>query len=344
VHNLFRSVGFAVAVAFAAWLTSRKTGWQAKWVAGAIILLMVVDQSVVARRYVRVLYLEPFYQPNSVVRAIQKMKDGPYVGIVNYATVNSFAEDWFSAALAVGRIRNQAPVPGEQDTPQGKLFVALQRDPIRLWQVFRVNYVVATRRMCEPFLRSGVLTPVFDFDLGPGVVRQVQPHEKSLLLARLPNSQSGPRLLTHWTGGIPADEQGAALAGGKNTVTDAPSPPDAGPSDAGTFRVAAVRGVSGSLSTRIQVSAKVGSLLVFAERLADEQEVLLDGQRVTRHVVDAIWPAVVIPPGEHTVVLRHKRAYAIPLVSGATALAVLAWWIVARCASPRPKRDTGNPS
>jgi hypothetical protein len=344
VHNQFRSVGFAVAVAFAVWLASRKTGWQIKWVAGAILTLMVVDQSVVARRYVRVLDMEPFYQPNSVVRAIQKKKDGPYVGMVNYATVNSFTEDWFSASLSVGRIQNQAPVPGEQDTPQGKLFVALQRDPIRLWQVFRVNYVVATRRMCEPFLRSGVLTPMFDFDLGPGVVRQVQPHEKSLLLARLPNSQSGPRLLDHWAGGIPADEQIAALVGGKNTVSDAPPPPDAGPSEAGTLRVAAVRGVSGSLSTRIQVSAKAGSLLVFAERLADGQEVLLDGQRVTHHVVDAIWPAAVIPPGEHTLVLRHKRAYAIPLVSGATALAVLMWWIVARCAAPRPKRDTGNPA
>jgi hypothetical protein len=346
VHNLIRSVVFAMAVAASVWLVSRRAGRPVTWAACAILILAVVDQSVVARRYVRVLDMEPFYHPNGVVRAIQKMKDGPYVGIVNYATVNAFTEDWFSAALAVGGIQNRAPAPGEQDTPQGKLFVALQRDPIRLWQVFRVNFIVATRRMCEPFLRSGALLPVFDFELGPGVVRQVQPHEKSILLARLPNAQSVPRLLTHWTGGIPADEQVAALAGGTNTVTDAPSTPaaNAGPTEAGTLRVAAVRGVGGSLSTRIQVSAKAGSLLVFAERLADGQEVLLDGQRVTRHVVDAIWPAALIPPGEHTVVLRHKRAYVIPLVSGGTALAVLAWWIIARCASLRSKRDTGTPA
>jgi len=344
VHNLIRSFGFAVAVAAAGWLVSRKAGRQVTWAACAILILAVVDQSVVARRYVRVLDMEPFYHPNSVVRTIQKMTDGPYVGMVNYATANSFTEDWFSAALAVGGIQNRAPAPGEQETPQGKLFVTLQRDPLRLWQVFRVNYIVATRRMCEPFLRSGVLTPVFDFDLGPGVVRQVQPHEKSLLLARLPNTPSGPRLLTRWTGGIPADEQVAALAGGTNTVTDAPSPPDAGPSDAGTLRVAAVRGVGGSLSTRIQVSAKVESLLVFAERLADGDEVLLDGKRITRYVVDALWPAALIPPGEHTVVLRRRRAYGSPLVSGATALAILAWWIAIRCAPLRPKRETGNPA
>ncbi|MBM4162910.1 MAG: hypothetical protein FJ222_00455 [Lentisphaerae bacterium] len=344
VHNLIRSVGFAVAVAAAVWLVSRKAGRQATWAACAILILAVVDQSMVARRYVRVLDMKPFYHANSVVRTIQKIQDGPYVGMVNYATANAFTEDWFSAALAVGGIQNRAPAPGEQETPQGKLFVALQRDPLRLWQVFRVNYVVATRRMCEPFLRSGVLTPVFDFDLGPGFVRQVQPHEKSLLLARLPNAPSGPRLLTRWTGGIPVDEQIAALAGGTNTVTDAPASPDSMSSDAGTLRVAAVRGVGGSLSTRIQVSARVGSLLVFAERLADGHEVLLDGKRVTRYVVDALWPAMLIPPGEHTVVLRHKRAYASPLVSGATALTILAWWIVVRCAPLRPKRDTGNPA
>ena len=344
VHNFFRSAGFAVAVVIGAGLAVRKTAGQARWIAGAFLLLMVVDQAVVARRYVRVLNLEPFYRANSVVRTIQKMGDGPYVGMLNYATANATTEDWFSAALAAGGIQNQAPIPSEPNTPHSRVFDALQRDPIRLWKVMRVNYVVAPRRMCEPLLRAGVLAPLLDFELGAGVVRQVPPSEKSLLLARLPNSAVGPRLLTQWEGGIPADEQIAALAAGKDNVTDAPSPRDAGPSEAGTLRVVAARGVRGSLSTRLQVSAKGDSLLVFAERLADGQEALLDGERVTRHVVDAIWPAVVVPPGEHTVVLRHKRAYAIPLVSGATALAVLAWWIVARCASPRPKRDTGNPA
>ena len=94
---------------------------------------------------------------------------------------------------------------------------------------------------------------------------------------------------------------------------------------AGEVRVLTARGLPGVLSTRVKVSAKSEGLLVFDERLTGKQVIEMDGKEARLFTADGIWPAAVVPAGDHEVVLRQRKEPAVLMLSSLTTLAVLLW-------------------
>ena len=326
VQNLVRSACLALLVAGLAYASLRKGVRTLAWMGCVLLAVLALDQAWVASRYVRVIDVEPFYRENAAVKAIRKTASGQFVNVVNYATANAWAQEWFSTSLAMYGIRNLALSGDERDTPYGKLFLGLQNDPVRLWHLLNVQFVIVQRKMCEPFLRAGVLTPVLDFELGAGFVRQVTPDDKSLIVARVRDTVPGPRLVAGWQGGVPIQNQVEASIHGQSDVSDAPPPASlSAEGGAGEFHVLTSRGLPGEFATRIRVKAKASGLLIFDERLAAKQEVLVDGKRATLCVADAIWPAVSVPVGEHEIVFRKTRSYTLFVLSGLMSLTLLVW-------------------
>jgi len=340
-QNMMRSACLSALVAGVVWAASKWGGRSVTWLGCGLMIVLAAEQAGVALRYVRVINVEPFYHENAVVRAIHKASGGQMVNAINYVTPNAWPQDWFSTALSMNGIRNLAPGADDREKPLGKLFAALQNDPLRLWQICGVQYVMLPAKACEALLRSGRASHVLDFELGAGSVRQValSVSDKTFSLLRVQQAM-GIRWVADWKGEIPVGRQVETLVAERRDVSDAPSPVDArsGAENRGEVRVQAERGLPGVFATRVGVSSKKVGLLVFNEPLTDRQEILVDGQRVTPYVADALWPAAVVPAGEHEVVLRERRACVLPLLSGLTALVVLMWFGVGVMAAKRPKR------
>ena len=326
VENLMRSACLAALVAGLAYAACKGGERMLVRIGCVLLAVLALEQAWVARRYVKVINVELLYHENAVVKAIKKDAKGQIVNVVNYATPNEWGRDWFSSSLLMNGIRNVVPSAEDKETPNGRLFTGLQNDPVRLWKVLNVQYVIAPRTGLEGLARAGVVHFLMDFELGSGVVRQVmQPGDKTLTLASIRSGMNAPRLDTDWQGCVPVNKQAEAVINGKQTVSDAPLP--AGPKvpASGSVKVLASHGLPETLSTRILVSTKVAGLLVFDERAAGKQEVLVDGKPVPLYVADAVWPASIVPAGEHEVILRQQRSPASFLLSGLTALAVVGW-------------------
>jgi hypothetical protein len=338
-QNMMRSACLAALVSGVVWVASKWEKRSAVWLGCGLMIVLATEQACVALRYVRVINVEPFYSENAVVKAIHKASCGQMVNAINYVTPNAGPQDWFSTALSMNGIRNLAPGTDDRETPRGKLFAALQNDPLRLWQICGVQYVMLPAKASEVLLRSGRVTHVLDFELGAGSVRQVAlPSDKAFSLFRVQQA-AGPRWVADWKGGVAPARQIETLGVEKRDVSDAPLPDDlrSGIEKAGNVRVLAERGLPGVFATRVGVSSKKAGLLVFGEPLTDRQEILVDGQRVTLYVADALWPAAVVPTGEHEVVLRERRAYIPPFLSGLAALIVLIWFGVDVMVAKRAK-------
>ncbi len=337
LSNFVRSVCLAALVSGLLAVAVRSSGRRlVVSVCCALLVLLAADQAGVAKRYVRAMDIAPLYTENAVVKALKKQAAGGVATVVNYVTPNVWGHDPFTSSLEMNGIRNRAPSREEMAAPYGQVFTGLQNDPVRLWQVVHAQAVVAPRKGLENMVRAGIVRPLLDFELVSGVVRTTAlPGENTLTLARIENADPGPRFVTEWQGGVPAASQADALVkGARSVVSDAPSAPRASGSGASAVRVLASRGLPGAYETRVRVSAAAEGLLVFDERVADNREILVDGRAVTRHVADAVWPAALVPPGEHEVVLRMPRQTGLLAVSILTALAVSAWgvgvWVCSR--------------
>jgi len=328
-HNFARAAGLAALVAVLAYAVSRRAVERFRvWACCGVVAVLVLDQALVARRYVKVMNVGALYAENAVVKAIKKQAAGQVASVVNYASSNT-GQDWFSMALSFNGIRNLMPSKDERNTPYGLLFAGLQSDPVRLWHVLNAQFLIVPRKAVEGLLRQGVLQSVLDFELGQGVVRRAtQPGEKTLTLARVRGVEKAPRWIVEWQGAVPVDKQAEAAVSGKQTVSDAPPPAAATvPPAAAEINVLARHGAPGVLATRVKVTAKAPGLLVFDERVTDKQEILMDGRPAPLHTVDGIWPATVVPAGSHQVVLRQQRKPTAFLLSVLTVLAVLGWGV-----------------
>jgi len=327
LRNAIRAAGLAVLVAGALWaVVYRLRDARAPWVLGACLTaLLCLDQATVARRYVRPMGLGPLYRENAVVKALKSQAGDRMPNVVNYATQNAPGHEWFSSSLAFNGIRNLAPSQEEMGGAYGQLFTALQNDAVKLWRRLHAQAVIVPRKSAESLIRAGVLRPLLDFELGTGTVRPVQqPGERTLTLAAVVQPAFAPRFVAAWQGDVPVARQAEAVATAELPVSDAPRL--AGQTSAAAkVEVLAVRGLPGVLATRVRVSAQDPGLLVFDERLRDRQQLLVDGVPAQSYTVDGIWPAALIPAGDHKIVLRASAQPVALLVSVCAALFVLGW-------------------
>jgi len=327
LRNAIRSAGLSVLVAGALWaVVYRIRDVRAPWVLGACLTaLLCLDQATVARRYVRPIELGPLYRENAVVKALKAQAGDRIPNVVNYATQNAPGHEWFSSSLAFNGIRNLAPSQDDAGCAYGQLFTSLQNDAVKLWRRLHAQAVIVPRKSAEGLMRAGVLRPLLDFELGAGTVRPVQqPGERTLTLAALEQPAGALRFVAEWQGGVPSGRQAEAVVAAELPVSDAPRL--AGQAGAAAkVEVLAARGRPGVFATRVRVSAQGPGLLVFDERLRDRQQLLVDGVPAQPYTVDGIWPAALIPAGDHEIVLRSSAQPVTLLVSVCAALFVLGW-------------------
>ncbi|HQA39268.1 MAG TPA: hypothetical protein PLW27_10200, partial [Kiritimatiellia bacterium] len=327
LRNTVRAAGLAVVVAGALWaVVYRIRDARAPWVlAACLIALLCLDQAIIARRYVRPMELGPLYRENAVVKALRSQAGDRTPNVVSYATQNVPGHEWFSSSLAFNGIRNLAPSQDDMGGAYGQLFTALQKDALKLWRRLHAQAVIVPRKSAESLIRAGVLRPLLDFELGAGTVRSVQqPGEQTLTLATVVQPVVAPYFVAEWLGDIPVARHAETAATSDLPVSDAPRV-EGQTGGAAKVEVLTTRGRPGVLATRVRVSAQAPGLLVFDERLRGRQQLLVDGAPVQLYTVDGIWPAALIPAGDHEVVLRTSKQPVALVISICAALIVLGW-------------------
>lgn len=336
VRNTMRAVLFAGVAAGAVAMAVRGGAQSARRVtvvAAGLLILAVLDQTLVARRYVRTINLEPLYHENAVVKAIHAASGGRPANVINYATPNAEERDWFSTALIWNGIRNMAPTA--HDAPYRTLFESLQGDSLHLWRVLNVQYVVVPRKGTEELVRSGKIRPMFDFELGSGIVKTVTPSEQSLMLAAVGGSapSAGVRAASWWEGSLEPAAQPARMVKSGMPVSQAPAPAGEPPTHSAAQSANALfREQPSNLETRLVCTNDTPMLVLFNERYKEDTfEVLIDGQAAPCYVSDGIWASAVVPGGEHQVVFRKKRHTYAAAWSAGTSLVMLVLALLYGC-------------
>ena len=327
VRNILRGAVFGALAAGTVFIAARDAR-KSLFAAGVLLCVAVLDQSLVAQRYVRSIDVEPFYRENAVVKALKKDASGQDISVVNYAAQNTW-QDWFNTSLHLNGIRSWTLSKEETRTPYGQIFLGLQKDPVRLWQTLQSRAVIVLRKNAEGLFRSGALRPMMDFELGAGTVRHIQqPGENTLTLARVAHVGDEPRFISAWQGGVPADKQPEAVISGSRVVSDAPMPEERGSVEQAKINVVSTSGLSAGGTTHVKVSTDAPGLLIFNDRLSERQEVLINNKPAPKYVADAIWPAALVPTGEHEIILRSSHHLATLLVSILVTITVLFLTIV----------------
>ncbi len=308
-QNIGRSLFFLVAAAGASWLVLSSNAKRTGMVLVLFPLLMVVDQALVARRYVKAMDVRPLYAENAVVKAIKGDAGGGLPRVLNYAPRPQQGEDWFRRSLSFNGIVGLEPTPADAGKPYAQLFESLQNNPVRLWQVLNARYLILPYKSAGQLVQTGMAKPLLAFDLGPGIIRESsQPGENTLALLALAQAENKPRIYTEWRGGLTAAEQIAQLAESKLVVSDAVrTESDSGPGVA-SLEVLFEQPIPAAYSIGVKATTPSEALLVFHHRHDERYEILVDGSVAENCTADGNWMAVKLPAGEHEVVLQRQKA------------------------------------
>ncbi|MDD2599285.1 MAG: hypothetical protein PHO37_08685 [Kiritimatiellae bacterium] len=327
LRNIGRSLLFLVPVIAAAWWLRRAD--ERRWLTlfgGTVMILMVCDQALVARRYVKSLDLVPYYRENLVVKALKRDAAGSLPRVLNYSPQSQSGQDWFRLSLGFNGIQGLMPGATDVETPYTQLFTDLEKNPRHLWQALHVKYLILPHSAAAQLVQSRSAQPLLSFELGAGVVRQTsQPGEQTLVLLALNGVNSQPRLVTSWQGGVAAEDQVQQVASSKLVVSDAATPLSPSANSDAKVELLFEQSIPGAYSIGVKTSASADSLLIFDQRVSEKNEVLVDGMQMETSVADGVWIAVKIPAGEHEVVLRAKRK-SLPFILSAVSMLFIAAW------------------
>jgi len=294
-----------------------------KWRGGAllaVLVLIVIDQSTVAKRYVKAMDVTPFYTENAVIKAIKSAAADTLPQVISYAPGSQRDDDWFSRSLYCNGIVNLKPKSADADKPYGRLFAELGKNPVRLWQGLNVKHIILPLDSASELVKAGIADPLLTFEIGAGVVRSVsQQSQNTCALLALRSTEIKPRLLTNWQGGVEVSEHVEHLKTSKLVVSDAVMNEVQSPESEPVMKVLFENPLPGSYTVGVQTASAVESLLVFNQRVSDKYEIRVDGQPQTANVADGIWMAAKLPPGENEVVLQRKKDL-LPLVLSCAAI------------------------
>lgn len=325
VKNILRALVVIALTSGIVWLAlQERLASKRTLLLGAVVAVALLDQTFVARHYVRALELQPLYHANAVVKALNSCSGVRPPSVVNYATRNT-QQEWFSMSLRLNGVRNLVPSSDEAGTPYSQLFAKLQKETTKLWQILQARAVIVPWQSGAGLVRAGVLRPIFGFELGNGTVRQSEvPGEQTLLLAEVVAATEQLRFTQKWRAAIAPEQQLEMLTTTDEVVSDAPAHQNPTPT-AATVEVVAARGRPATFATRVKVETQAPGLLIFDERLAPRHELLIDGKPAPLYTANALWPAALVPAGQHEVTLRFKHRTAEYLLGCVVALLIGSW-------------------
>jgi len=336
VYNCFRAVGLAVAVAglMYFWWKQKLEGTAVRLAVCGIVLLGVGDLTAVARRYVQPRDVRVFHAENALVKDMLQRTSGVPVNAMNYVTQNAYGQDWLNTSLHVHglSVLLDATDPNAKERP---LAIALQNNPLRLWDTMGVRFILLPRQQAEQLIQQRAATLVGEYEIGNGMVRKsATPSGQTVALLER-KALAFPCIHFDWAGDTQADKHVEQLVqSGKLIVTDAPTSGASEPLPPQPVTFSRMRGMRNVFTSRAEVEVPKPGLLVWNERYSPDLVAALNGKPVPLYQANGIWCAVQVPAGKHTVTCRMRTDGWLNFLAIATSLLVAISPFVLR--KPRP--------
>lgn len=331
LKNIGRSLLFLVPFTVIAFLLCRRNNQRVFVAFGYLIMgLLVCDQALIARRYVKSMDLRPYYRENMVLKALKEDSNGSVPHVIDYSSSRSSGAEWFRLSLVYNGVVIVEPSESVSGKRLGELFELLQKKPAHLWKVLNVRYLIVPYSAAGGLVQTGAAKPLLGFEIGDGVLRQsLQPSESTLALLKLNGVGSEPRLLTSWLGGVAPEEQIARIGTVEEVVTDAAEVVALSGKKDGKVEVLSERSIPAAYSIKAKTSSALPSLLVFNQPVSPQYQITIDGKGVKSYVADGVWMAAEVPAGEHEVALK-RYIRPLPLIFTMITILVIAGWGGAR--------------
>jgi hypothetical protein len=316
------------AAALAGWLGRRLPARLRPLCVAGLWLVVSLDAVSVDRRFIQSVDFGPWYNGNAVTRRI--LQDGRETpAIANYATDNRL-DDWLAHSLLQAGIWSSLPgLPQADHQLAGE---ALGNRPEALWGLTRSDYALLPIERLRQWRPSADFEPVVALDARPdgyaagqpcGLLRRVRPTSFAAVVETwrtLPGDEAARNELRRpdWD---PLRDPFVVAAPGSEPP---PAVPAALSSGGERARLLQRRYMArGALSTRVDVVAPRGGVLLLREFFDPHNEALRNGQVVPTHRFNYLWTAVPLTPGPQEVVLRQRRDLFFPRASIAAGFAAL---------------------
>ena len=343
VENLVRAAGVFGVAALLFGFGRPRVGRDrpALWLLALLALVLALDLTTVARRYVRPIDVQPSYA-SKVVTDTAVARGGVGASIANYVpTRDASGADWFANSLLWYGLRSALAV--DAGTNAAPVLQALAQRPETFWRATHARFVVAPWRAAAPLLKRQVLEPLVAFSLGQGTVRQVPPSPDASVLAEFGGALPAAYVVSGWQ---TATNEAAQLQAmilpdwdpARTTVCDAAGRTGAESRVIGQARISQRRGWDFRMTTTVDVDTPQAGLLVLDEKYADDLVARIDGRESPVHRANALWAAVEVAAGHHEVAVRRRLHTGPVLLSGGLG-ALVAVWGLARLLGGRRRKD-----
>ena len=328
-RNLARSACVFSVAALLFWLGRPRVGrgQPSATLLGVLVLVLAVDLVTVAQRFMHPVDTRPSYAGH-VVSATALARGGMGARVASYIATNDPARDWFADSLQWHGL--QLALDGESGSTAAAVKQTLGNRPETLWRTTHAGFVIAPWRAAAPLVKSQELEPLVSFALGQGTVRQAQPSADTFVLAAFAGAMPAAYVVEGVQGGLSEAAQVQRMSVGawdpaRMTLFDAPGPTGGESRVIGKVQVIARRGSDFRLITTLDVETPRAGLLVSDERYADHMLARVDGREVPVHCANALWAAVDVTAGHHTVTLWRREQAACVLLSAGVGLLVIVW-------------------
>ncbi len=332
-----RHGGFLFLVACALFACARflRNGAKVAAVAGpAVLVVVALDVASVAKRYVHVRDLAPYYASHVVADAIKREPQPTRVSfwLSPRTKLDPLSRNFMYHVIDVLEPWQYQRVPGEYR----ELFTAFQRNILKLWQFTSTRFVVGPLDRCRQLVDHPAFEDVLRFNVVNHRIVPVAPGSPGThVLVR--NRSCLPRAVVYYAWDtVPEDEvlkrmtdpawnpvRSAVLAEG--TLESAQSERSISPASVALYE---------TLRVRVEVEAASDGLLVLNDKYDPDWKVRVDGKRAELIRANYLMRAVKVPAGRHTVEFTYRPN--VPyLVMNLTAYLSLGAWAAVVAARKR---------
>lgn len=315
---LWHGAFMAVCAAAFLWLflvaprPARLVSRAAKW---GLVLLVAADALYLSRHYVKTMPLADM-AANDIIRLLKADMPERRVAMANQS---GFYNLWLTYHFPYHRIRTlNFPQLPRMPVEYRNFLDALGRNPLRIWQLASVGYVLAPAQAWAQIRQDARMSGEFE------LVYAYNVQQDDMRVTVIPGTQASPG--QHVVLRLKRAAPRYALVAGWEKVDDAEAlkrlPSDASPlldtvwvapECAAGLPALSGHGLAGKVQLKtyaperavLAASAEQAAILRIADKYDADWKVWVDGRRVPLLRVDYIFQGVYVEPGLHEVVLRY---------------------------------------
>ncbi len=309
---------------------------KAAWV---VLAAVAVDVGLVAKPYVHVRDVAPYYAANPVAARI---KSDPLKGRLSWHVTSRAKLDPVWNNLYHHNIETLEPSAETQLSEDYLAFFgAVQQSILRLWELTNTRYIALPAAQWPNLEKVPGMRQVLLFNVASGMVAEALPGQHANVLVRFEGALPRAAFYTAWESHPAAELLKRLAAPDWNPARSVLLPEGAGARESGSGCVPAEIVRYGRQHVTVRVNAPEAGVLLLNDKYDANWKAGVDGQPAELLRANGIMRAVRVPAGSHTVDFDYhpyRRAFGLSL----SACGLLLAWTALRAAAAWRRRPVAS--